>query len=424
MLPQIVTNVNIFSLRLPTSVPITPTGDVVRIPFYMEDGECPTTRPADIALISHSVFNDFTIPVVTLSISISGNLTDVTGNKRGGSLQLEARIACEQGYDTFSFFTAMNDVYDLIMSKTTDYFHASFGRREHWQRAGLDADKRTMRNEQELLDNFFGQHTRLTMPNDKMECSFHLINEAALKSPPVLLVNLKSGEIKFDGDVILMQRYMLERPETQKKILDCAHAVVLDTADGIKQQLNALADVHTVDEPFDTTYIPPYPVYNGVVAPERNWYDPAICGEDAIKCFYDTFLSNMQAVDLYYNDIKFRSSENIYQALKFDPRLYEHIAALSPIQSKRYVRANADKMLSAANSPRFRLDAMLIAVREKFKNAEMREMLLQTGHACLIEGNRHRDTFWGVNLDTGIGRNMLGLVLMHVRNEIREQEGN
>lgn len=61
--------------------------------------------------------------------------------------------------------------------------------------------------------------------------------------------------------------------------------------------------------------------------------------------------------------------------------------------------------------------AMLAACRAKFRqHPELRTLLLSTDSRLLIE---HRpDPTWGDNLD-GSGRNLLGLVLMLVREELR-----
>jgi predicted NAD-dependent protein-ADP-ribosyltransferase YbiA (DUF1768 family) len=47
------------------------------------------------------------------------------------------------------------------------------------------------------------------------------------------------------------------------------------------------------------------------------------------------------------------------------------------------------------------------------------DMLLSTGDELLIEGNTWGDTYWGVDLKTGIGENKLGKILMKVREEIK-----
>ena len=51
---------------------------------------------------------------------------------------------------------------------------------------------------------------------------------------------------------------------------------------------------------------------------------------------------------------------------------------------------------------------------------ELREQLLATGEAQLIEGNTWNDTFWGVC--KGKGQNWLGRILVEVREELAEVE--
>ena len=57
-------------------------------------------------------------------------------------------------------------------------------------------------------------------------------------------------------------------------------------------------------------------------------------------------------------------------------------------------------------------------VLQKFStNAELKDFLLETGEAHLIEGNGWGDTFWGVS--GGKGENHLGKILMEVRQELQ-----
>jgi predicted NAD-dependent protein-ADP-ribosyltransferase YbiA (DUF1768 family) len=60
---------------------------------------------------------------------------------------------------------------------------------------------------------------------------------------------------------------------------------------------------------------------------------------------------------------------------------------------------------------------MLDALRDKFSDPELRAKLLATGDEFLVEGNHWGDTYWGVC--NGKGRNMLGSLLMKVREEIK-----
>jgi ribA/ribD-fused uncharacterized protein len=61
---------------------------------------------------------------------------------------------------------------------------------------------------------------------------------------------------------------------------------------------------------------------------------------------------------------------------------------------------------------------MRAAVRRKFEtHADIRAELLSTGDEILVE-NAPGDFYWGCGAD-GSGRNMLGIILMEVRAELR-----
>ena len=58
-------------------------------------------------------------------------------------------------------------------------------------------------------------------------------------------------------------------------------------------------------------------------------------------------------------------------------------------------------------------------VRAKFtQNETMKQKLISTARARLVEGNYWHDVFWGVDLKTGEGENHLGKILMKVRAEL------
>lgn len=65
-----------------------------------------------------------------------------------------------------------------------------------------------------------------------------------------------------------------------------------------------------------------------------------------------------------------------------------------------------------------RVGVMLSLLREKFTSPYLRERLLSTGTSHLEEGNQWGDRYWGVY--QGTGENMLGKLLMQVREEIRK----
>lgn len=67
--------------------------------------------------------------------------------------------------------------------------------------------------------------------------------------------------------------------------------------------------------------------------------------------------------------------------------------------------------------------AMLAVVRAKFaQDPVAQQLLLSTGDAVLIEDTyKYGDAIWGAGKD-GMGQNLLGQILMHVRKEIRDGE--
>lgn len=66
-----------------------------------------------------------------------------------------------------------------------------------------------------------------------------------------------------------------------------------------------------------------------------------------------------------------------------------------------------------------KIQVMFEVLRIKFSRPDMANLLLDTGDQELIEGNSWGDEFWGVNNNTGVGRNFLGRILMMIREEIR-----
>jgi len=65
-----------------------------------------------------------------------------------------------------------------------------------------------------------------------------------------------------------------------------------------------------------------------------------------------------------------------------------------------------------------RIGIMTELVRQKFtRHVDLKQKLLETGNAKLIEGNHLGDKFFGVC--NGIGENWLGKILMQIREEIK-----
>ena len=128
------------------------------------------------------------------------------------------------------------------------------------------------------------------------------------------------------------------------------------------------------------------------------------------------FLSNFYECEIKYGSLKFKSVESAFQALKSkDYSVRKKFENLSPSDSKRLGRSI--ELRKDWND--IRIKVMLYLVRLKFKDEKLKKMLLETGDEELVEGNWWNDKFWGVDLRSGEGRNMLGRILMKVREECR-----
>ncbi|MBV9926139.1 MAG: NADAR family protein [Acidobacteria bacterium] len=129
--------------------------------------------------------------------------------------------------------------------------------------------------------------------------------------------------------------------------------------------------------------------------------------------------SNFAAYPIEVDGKVWPTSEHYFQAQKFAGTKFEEEIRLikSPMIAARAGRDRSKPL--RADWERVKDEVMRRAVRAKFtQHAELREILLATGDATLVEHTR-RDSYWGDGGD-GRGRNMLGQILADVREELRK----
>ena len=133
------------------------------------------------------------------------------------------------------------------------------------------------------------------------------------------------------------------------------------------------------------------------------------------------FLSNFYMLEIEYEGIKYHSSEHAYQAAKTnDPAQRQSIAAL---EKPGAAKKAGFKVTLRQGWDNIKDGIMLDILRIKFTDPTMRDELLKTGDAFLVEGNKWCDNHFGVcycEKCKGIGDNMLGELLMQVRKEISQ----
>lgn len=129
------------------------------------------------------------------------------------------------------------------------------------------------------------------------------------------------------------------------------------------------------------------------------------------------FLSNFYPAEFVWDGIVWSSSEHAYQAAKVTDRAER--LRMSKIKGPGAVKREGKVVEIRDDWEDVKVRTMYQIVYAKFnQNSSLREKLLATEDAYLEEGNTWGDRFWGT-VD-GIGQNQLGLVLMKVRDELKE----
>jgi ribA/ribD-fused uncharacterized protein len=128
------------------------------------------------------------------------------------------------------------------------------------------------------------------------------------------------------------------------------------------------------------------------------------------------WLSNFWPCDILLDGLTYPTVEHAYQAAKTDdPKLRDAIRfAGTPGNAKRM----GNTIILPADWSERKVEVMAYLLRQKFSaaNPELRDKLMATGNAELIEGNKWGDQFWGVC--RGKGQNNLGKLLMSIRKKL------
>lgn len=129
------------------------------------------------------------------------------------------------------------------------------------------------------------------------------------------------------------------------------------------------------------------------------------------------WLSNFWPVTVIFEGRTYRSVEAAYVAAKTtDDDERAHIQSLPTSAACKYY--GRTQIALRHDWEWIKNDVMLHLLRLKFApGTELSKRLLATGDCELIEGNDHKDRYWGVY--KGKGKNHLGRLLMKVRAELR-----
>lgn len=133
------------------------------------------------------------------------------------------------------------------------------------------------------------------------------------------------------------------------------------------------------------------------------------------------YLSNFARYSVTLDGKEWPTNEHYYQAMKFtDPKIQATIRkAGGPGEAKRL--GNMKGLTLRHDWYTAKIGVMRKVVKAKFMQHPMLlQMLLRTSDAELIE-HTENDSYWGDGGD-GSGRNMLGKILMEVREQLKPKQ--
>jgi ribA/ribD-fused uncharacterized protein len=129
------------------------------------------------------------------------------------------------------------------------------------------------------------------------------------------------------------------------------------------------------------------------------------------------FFSNFSAHPIELGGKVWPTSEHYFQAMKFEGTSHEERVRLAATPAEA-ARIGRDRSLPLRKDwEQIKDDVMRVALAAKFtQHRELMQQLLGTGEAQIIEHTTN-DAYWADGGD-GTGRNMLGVLLMELRERL------
>ena len=128
------------------------------------------------------------------------------------------------------------------------------------------------------------------------------------------------------------------------------------------------------------------------------------------------FLSNFYPSEIKIIEITHPTLEHAYQAYKTKD-INERVR-ISKLKTPGQAKRAGQKLIIREDWDNIKIKVMKCLLYIKFCDKVLNKKLLDTGDAFLIEGNTWGDIYWG--MCKGKGENMLGKLLMSVREEFRQ----
>lgn len=139
------------------------------------------------------------------------------------------------------------------------------------------------------------------------------------------------------------------------------------------------------------------------------------------------WLGNMSPHPVTYDKIEWRTTEALFQALRFptNPTIQEAIRReKSPMAAKMVAKRNKAAATVAPGSPQDLTNMRLCLWLKIDQHPDLKKALLDTGDAQIVEDCTSRKaSIWGAKKINGVwvGENLLGKMWMELRDDLRHE---
>lgn len=122
------------------------------------------------------------------------------------------------------------------------------------------------------------------------------------------------------------------------------------------------------------------------------------------------WLSNFEKCSVVLDNVIYPSIEHAYQSAKNDSPKWKF--KCKNTFSAGQIKKEAKNVELIKDWDKKKILIMANLINQKFNKEPFKTLLLNTGDEYIQEGNYWGDSFWGVDLKTGIGKNILGKMIM------------
>ena len=217
------------------------------------------------------------------------------------------------------------------------------------------------------------------------------------------LINLRTSknyDIKIDRSTIWGNPFQMKKEEDRELVI-IKHKLYLNTRPDLLQKL------HTLNGKILACWCSPKPCHGDTLLElskskwVRNWF------------------SNMLPLEYPFieDGISYHTSENYYQAQKVDVKLRHKLASVSPFAAKKMIRDRTNFPWREDWNSDLSLEVMSKILKYKFSSPKWSYLLGLTEDWEIVEWNNWGDRFWGVDLNTKLGENHLGKIIMKIRED-------